>query len=158
MKFSASPIFAALLLVSLAAKAAVTAPSADPDPRRFAGEAAAMLRARGFATLFDRHTFAILVEGRRGSCRLLVGDYNPYGTFADRFDQLARPVGPLRFAYRGALHAQAPKVVPLLDFYMSRELRRVGFHARRHPIVAVAASPGCDLAPFDWGRLAALVD
>lgn len=158
MRFSASLAFAALLLVSLGAKAALTMPAAEPDPRRFAGEAEAMLRARGFATRFERRTFGILVEGRRAGCRLAVGDYTPYGTFADRFDQLARPIGPLRYVYRGAVHARAPKLVPLLDFYLSRELRRVGFPARRHPIAAVAASPGCGLAPFDWSRLAALAD
>jgi hypothetical protein len=158
VRFSASAVFAALLLVSLGAKAALTAPAAEPDPRRFAGEAAAMIRARGFAPRFDRHTFGILVEGRRGGCRLVIGDYTPYGTFADRFDQLAGPIGPLRFVYRGAFHTQAPKVVPLLDFYRVRELRRVGLPALRHPIAAVAASPGCDLAPFDWSRVAAIAD
>jgi hypothetical protein len=117
-----------------------------------------MLRARGFAILFDRRTFGILVDGRRDGCRLVVGDYTPYGTFADRFDQLAEPIGPLRFVYRGAVHAQAPKLVPLLDHYRVRELRRVGLPALRHPIAAVAASPGCDLTPFDWSRLAALAD
>jgi hypothetical protein len=158
VRLSASLLFGALLLVSLGAKAAVTAPSAEPDPRRFAGEAAAMIRARGFAILFEKRTFGILAEGRRGNCRLVVGDYTPYGTFADRFDQLARPIGSLRFVYRGDFHAQAPKLVPLLDFYMFRELRRVGLPALRHPIAAVAASPGCDLTPFDWRRLAALSD
>jgi hypothetical protein len=156
VRFSASLAFAALLLVSLGAKAALTAPAAEPDSRRFAGEAVAMLRARGFATRFEWHTLGVMVEGRRGGCRLLVGDYTPYGTFAVRFDQLARSVGALRFVYRGAFHAQAPKLMPLLDFYRVRELRRVGLPARRHPIAAVAASPGCDLTPFDWSRLAAL--
>lgn len=158
VRSSASAAFAALLLVSLGAKAVLTAPAAEPDSRRFAGEAAAMLRARGFATHFEKRTFGVLVEGRRGDCRLAVGDYTPYGTFADRFDQLARPIGPLRFVYRGASHAQAPKLVPLLDFYMSRELRRVGLATLRHPIAAVAASPGCDLNVVDWSRLAALAD
>lgn len=158
MRFSASLAFAALLLVSLGAKAALTMPAAEPDPLRFADEADAMLRARGFATRFERRTFGVVVEGRRGGCRLAVGDYTPYGTFAERFDQLALPIGPLRFVYRGAVHAKAPKLVPLLDFYMSRELRRVGVRALRHPIAAVAASPACDLASFDWSRLAALAD
>jgi hypothetical protein len=158
VKSSASLAFAALLLVSLGAKAALTAPAEYPDSRRFANEAAAMLRARGFATLSSRRTFGILVEGRRGSCRLRVADYTPYGTYADRFDELAGPVGPLRFVYRGAVQARAPKLVPLLDYYRFRELRRVGLPALRHPIAAVAASPGCDLASFDWSRLGALAD
>jgi hypothetical protein len=156
VRFSASLAFVALLLVSLGAKAAVNAPAGEADSRRFASEAAAMLNAGGFATSFKQRTFGILVEGRRGGCRLAVGDYTPYGTFADRFDQLAAPIGPLRFVYRGAVHAQAPKLVPLLDYYRFRELRRVGLPARRHPIAAVAASPACADVPIDWSRLAAL--
>ncbi|HEX8622759.1 MAG TPA: hypothetical protein VF718_12385 [Allosphingosinicella sp.] len=158
MRFSASFLLAALLLASLGAKAALTAPAPEPDARRFAREVAAMLREGGYVTRFERRTFGILVEGRLGRCRVAVGDYTPYGTFAERFDQLAAPIGPLRFVYRGGFHARAPKLVPLLDFYAVRELRRVGLPALRHPIAAVAASPGCGLARLDWRRVAALAD
>lgn len=157
MKFSASFAFAALLLISLAAKAALIAPAPEPDSHRVAGEAAAMLRDQGFLTAFESRPLGILVHARRGGCRLLVVDYNPYGTFAATIAERARPVGPLRFVYRGELYAQAPKLVPLLDFYVYRELRRVGIGARRHPIAAIAWQ-GCDLARFDWRRLAAMPD
>jgi hypothetical protein len=157
VKFSASLVFAALLLVSLAAKAALIAPAPDPDSRLVAREAAAMLRERGFLTAFERRPLGVLVHGRRGGCRLLVVDYNPYGTFAATIAARSAPVGPLRFAYRGELYRRAPKLVPLIDFYLYRELRRVGISARRHPIAAIA-SRGCDLAGFDWRRLSAFPD
>lgn len=156
VRFSASLAFAALLLVSLAAKAALTAPAPEPDGRRLAVEAAAMLGGQGFVTAFEQRPLGTLVHGRRGDCRLLVGDYTPYGTFADIFAARARPVGPLRFVYRGAFYARAPKLVPLTEFYIYRELRRIGIPARRRPLIAVAASPGCDLRMFDWQGLAAL--
>jgi hypothetical protein len=159
VKFSVASLgFTALLFASLAMKAFLTAPAPEPDSLRFVGEAAAMLGAEHFATGFDRRPFGILVDGRRGGCRLRVGDYSPYGTFADRFAERARPVGPLHFAYRGVLYVRAPKLVPLIDFYIRRELRRVGLPAARHPIAAVAASPGCDVARLDWHRLAAFPD
>lgn len=159
MKYSsASLLFAALLLLSLAAKAASTAPTPTPDPRRFASAAAESLRAEGFAVDFVRRPHGILVYARRGSCRLMAGDYTPYGTFADVFEARARRIGPLRFVYRGVSHDRAPKLVPLLDFYLWREWRRIGLAAPRHPILAVAASPGCEAARLDWTRLSALPD
>jgi hypothetical protein len=155
---SASLVFGALLLVSLAAKAASSAPTPTPDPRRFASAAAESLRAEGFAIEFERRPIGLLVHARRGSCRLMAGDYTPYGTFADVFEARARRLGPLSFVYRGASYGRAPKFVPLLDFYLWREWRRLGLAAPRHPIVAVAASPGCAPATLDWTRLSALPD
>lgn len=157
MRFSASLAFAALLAVSLAAKAALIAPAPEPDSRRVAREAAAMLRDDDYRVAFERRPMGMLVHARRGGCRLLVVDYNPYGTFAPVIAARAAPVGPLRFVYRGELYSKAPKLVPLIDFYLYRELRRVGIDARRHPVAAVA-SQGCDLARFDWRRLAAFPD
>ncbi|MEA3064181.1 MAG: hypothetical protein QOJ27_616 [Sphingomonadales bacterium] len=155
---SASLAFAALLLVTLAAKAMSSAPTPAPDPRRFAAAAAGMLQARGFATAFEPRPLGILIYARRGGCRLMAGDYTPYGTFAEVFAGRARPFGPLRFVYRGVAYDRAPKLVPLTDFYVWRERRRLGIAALRHPIVAVAGTSGCELAGLDWSRLAALPD
>jgi hypothetical protein len=146
-----------LVLVSLAAKAALIAPAPVPNSRRVAIEAAAMLGARGFATAFERRPLGTLLHARREGCRMLLGDYAPSGLFAVTFAERALPVGPLRFVYRGRIYTQAPKLVPVTDFYLYRELRRLGIGAERHPIVAVA-SRGCALPRFDWRRLAALPD
>jgi hypothetical protein len=154
----ASLAFAALLLASLAAKAMSSAPTPKPDPRRFAGAAVRALRADGFATALERRPLGILVHARRGECRLMAGDYTPYGTFAEVFAARSAALGPLRFVYRGQTHVSAPKLIPLLDFYLWREWRRLGLAAPRHPIVAYAASSGCDAASPDWSRLAALPD
>jgi hypothetical protein len=146
-----------LVLVTLAAKAALIAPAPEPNSRRVAIEAAAMLGARGFATAFERRPLGTLLHARRDGCRMLLGDYAPPEIFAVPFAERARPIGPVRFVYRGRIYAKAPKLVPLTDFYLYRELRRLGIGAERHPIVAVA-SRGCALSRFDWGRLAALPD
>lgn len=155
---NASLAFAALLLVSLAAKAMSSAPTPKPDPRRFAGAAVLALKEEGFATALEPRPLGILVHARRGDCRLIAGDYTPYGTFAEVFAARAAALGPLRFVYRGEAHARAPKLLPLLDFYLWRERRRLGLAAPRHPIVAYAASSGCGSASPDWSRLAALPD
>ena len=159
MRYSpASLAFAALLLASLAAKLALSAPTPVPDPARFGREAEAMLARQHFATAPELRPLGMLVHARRGDCRLMLGDYSPYGTFADVIAARAGAVGPLRFVYRGAFFDRAPKLVPLTDFYLWREQRRLGLAAPRHPIVAVAASPRCRVESLDWRRLAALPD
>jgi len=62
----------------------------------------------------------------------------------------------LRFAYRGRVYDSAPKLRPLFAYFAARELRRIGVAAPRTPIVAYAASAGCDLRGLQWQRVAVL--
>jgi hypothetical protein len=148
---AASLVLAAALALSLGGKllANGTAPEADQD--LFAARAEAALEAAGYRAVRDRRPFGILVHGRRGACRAMIGDYTPYGTFEDVFAQRAAPIGPLRFAWRGTISAEAPKLLPLGLFYLRREAVRVGLAVPRNPIAALALSPNCpapDLTPL----------
>jgi hypothetical protein len=157
VKFSrASAAFAALLAISLASKAAVNVVPREPSPVTFARAASAMLRDGGYRVSLEPRNFAIIVHGARAACRLSLTDYTPYGTFADPIAAFARPIGRLSFAYRGRFYDHPPKVMPLTDYYLVRELRRIGIDAPRRPIVAVAAAPGCALGLLDWRRLTEL--
>ena len=157
MKYSAaSLVFVGLLLASLAGKLLAVAPAAAPDEELFAARAANLLRANGFAVRFERRPLGILTYGDRPGCRMMIGDYTPYGTFADIFAKRAEPIGPLAFAWRGETSREAPKLVPLTFFYLRRELLRLRMAAPRLPIAAVAASPGCDIRSLDWMALATL--
>ncbi|MDB5691384.1 MAG: hypothetical protein JWO81_447 [Alphaproteobacteria bacterium] len=157
MKSSAvNSAFALLLAASLAGKLLAERRAPEPDRSLFYAEAAGLLRQNGFDVSPEPHRFEILLRARSPGCTLLVGDYTPYGTFAEAFRQLAAPVGPLRFAWRGRSYERAPKLRPLLEYYGQRELRRIGLATARTPIVAFAASPGCDLSRISWQRLAIL--
>ena len=151
-----SAAFGLLLLASLGGKLLANGPEPQPDQRLFAARAAALLRANGFATTSQARPLGILTHGRKPGCRIMVGDYTPYGTFADVFARHAAPIGPLRFAWRGTVHEEAPKLVPLGTFYLRREALRIGIAAPRSPIAAFAASPGCNTEALDWTRLASL--
>ena len=155
MRFSAViSVLAAALLMSLGAKLLANGPAAEPDQRLFAFRAEALLRAAGYEAVQDRRPFGILVYGRKQGCRAMIGDYTPYGTFADIFAQRAAPIGPLRFAWRGAVYEGAPKLLPLGEFYFRREAVRIGMNVPRAPIAAIALSPGCAMP--DLSGLAAL--
>jgi hypothetical protein len=79
--------------------------------------------------------------------------YEPYGTSLSYYQEQAAEVGPLTFVYRNQQYSRAPKLEPLLRFYVSRELARARLRASRWPIVAVAASSGCDLNAIAWDRV-----
>lgn len=153
-----SAAFAALLALSLAVKLVASTGDPSPDPTVFAGRAAAMLRAGGFRVMVQPRMFGFLVYGLRGECRTMLGEYAAHGTFAVLIGEAARPIGQLRYRYRDRVYPDPPKAAPLIDFYLVRELRRVGVAARRHPVMAVAASPACDLRALDWRPLASTGD
>ncbi len=155
MKFSprARLALAAVLVATLGLKALWTRASSDGDPALFNREAAAMLRAGGFAVAGDGHFLA--ARGGNG-CRLILADYRLDGMLSEALAVAAQPVGPIRYVTRGRISDRLFKPTALLAFYVERELRRSGLAHERHPIVAVAASPACALDRLDWQRLAAL--
>ena len=152
----ASAVFAALLALTLAAKFVMVAEPASADNRLFALTAAQVLAAGGFQIRTEQRPMGLILFGERGNCRVLIADYTPYGTFAPVVARLAAPIGPVHFLWRGARYEAAPKLRPLMQFYLQRELRRIGFDVWRSPLVAVAASPGCALDNLAWDRLEAL--
>jgi hypothetical protein len=145
-----SLLFAIVLALGLGGKIASNRPVPEPDlgPFRAAGER--LLRAQGFTVWKDP---AGPLRGRRGECRVLLGDYSPYGTFADLYAEMAEPVGPIQYVFRGSVYARPPKLRPLIEFYLERELRRVGYGPPRHPVAAVAVTPGCALDAGRWQSL-----
>lgn len=152
----ASAAFAALLALTLAAKFLAVAEPAPADPGLFALTAAQILAGGGFQTEVWQRPMGPVLFGRRGACRVLVAEYSPYGTFAPVVARLAAPVGPVHYRWRGQSYDRAPKLQPLMLFYLQRELRRIGIEVARSPIVAIGASPGCALDGLDWGRLESL--
>jgi hypothetical protein len=43
---------------------------------------------------------------------------------------------------------------PLVEFFLWRELNRIGIDSARVPIIAVILSPRCDAAALPWQRVA----
>ena len=127
-----------------------------PDEGLFATRAAALLESSGFAASSERRPLGMAVYGTRGNCRLMVREYDAHGTFAQSHAQVARRVGPLRFVYRGTISDHAPKLMPLTEYFVARELRRIGLPVPRAPILAVSATDGCSLDAVRWDELSTL--
>jgi hypothetical protein len=151
-----SLLFSVALLVSIGAKAAATSGDPQPDFNATVDATRQMLTNAGFeAGVRHRARLpAIVVEAQAGDCRLLAGEYPADHTLADAYQALVRPDARLLYAYRGELHASAPRTRPLVDFFLWRELNRIGIGTARVPIVALILSPGCDAAALPWERVA----
>jgi hypothetical protein len=149
-------ILAASLLLTLGVKLLWTRDAPVPDDALFVATAEETLRAQGFRTDRIVRRFGTIVRGARGGCRLMVGDYPANGMFAEPLAAESRGIGTMRFVWRGEVSAQAPKLRPLLEFYVKRELGRLGFRAERRPILAIAANAACAGVAIDWTALATL--
>jgi len=146
------PALALLLGLSLAGKAAWSAPAPEPDPRGPAEAARDVLARAGFSTRIlelDRSP-RILAEGVRGRCIILAGDWPPHGTFADVYRNLGSRLGTLSFVRHGSVTSEPPKLRALAEFYLWREQRRIGIAAARAPVIAVASTPDCDVQSLGW--------
>lgn len=139
-----------LLVLSLGLKLAASRSEPLPDQRLFASQVSRFLEREGYSTAAELRPLGMMVTARRDGCRLAVRDYPPHGTLAHTYARLARPVGPLHFVYRGKVSDRAPKLLPLIEYFAGRELRRMGIAAPRAPILAVAASRGCDIGCLRW--------
>lgn len=151
-------LLAILLALSLGGKLAASGATPEVDPAETAQAIERMLAREGFdaRVVETRRAPQAYAVAARGACRLIAGEYAPHSTTRDVYRRLAAPLGRLQFAHRGTLHHDEPKLLGLLDYYRWRELRRVSIAAARRPIIAVAASPGCDARRLPWQDLAEL--
>lgn len=157
MRYStASLLLAAVLAVSLAGKLAAGRPLPTPDDRRALARAAQIATSAGYrARLIRRERApALAVVAERGDCHMLIGHYPPFGGLANAYRTLARPPRDrIHFIYRDTVFASAPKLIPLAEHYATRELRRIGLDVTRSPMLAVVASPACEVEQLPWNDL-----
>jgi hypothetical protein len=143
-------MLAGLLVLSLGLKLAASRSEPLPDGQLFASQVSRFLERDGYSTATELRPLGMMVTAQRDGCRLAIRNYPPHGTLAETYVRLARPIGPLHFVYRGRVSDRAPKLVPLTEYFIGRELRRLGVAAPRAPILAVAASPACDITHLRW--------
>ena len=158
MTFSAArelPLIA-LLALGLLLKVATNGADTAQNPQLVGTRVAEMLTANGLESQHAVYPIGPEILANKGACRMVVWEYSPHGTTANVLEELARPYGSLRYAFRGKLYSRPPKVEPLIDFFSWREMKRLGIDAARSPVLAIAASPGCNVDRFNWGQVAKL--
>lgn len=157
MKFSrVSAFFLLFLVVSLALKIGIDPEPGDVSHARVEHELIAMLEQQGYRVSVEQRSWSPLVRGSKPGCNILIAMRDPDGATKDRIADLARPVGPLHYVYRGAITAEPPSLDPMIRGRIVRQIRQFGIRMGRSPVLAVAASPTCDLKQLLWSRLASM--
>ena len=146
----AAALFGVVALGSLGLKLANLRAEPRVDSERFGAAIVVRLHAAGFEAWPDGVGRHLRLMARRGACRLKAREFPPHGTLQDAYVELGHAVGPTRYAYRSAWLAAPPKMRPLLDYYVQRELARIGIDVPRRPIVAVAVGTACTAVRASW--------
>jgi hypothetical protein len=156
VRYSASLAFGALLAATLAGKLMAADAAPPPDEALFFRTAAGVAARAGLTPRLGRTRLGRVLYAGAPGCALAVREAVEGSTFAPAYTRLARDVGPVSYAYRGEVTAEAPNALAAADHQLWRGLHRLGIATRRHPVAAVAASPGCAGRKFDWSPLASL--
>lgn len=156
MKYSISLGFGALLAATLGGKLMAANASPPPDEALFLRTAAEVAAKAGLTPSLGRTKLGPVLRARAPGCTLAVREAFEGATFAPAYSRLARDVGPVTYFYRGRASAEAPNALAAADHQLWRGLHRLGLATRRHPVAAVAMSPGCAGRTFDWSPLQSL--
>ncbi len=141
-----------LVLLSLAGKVASNRQDQKNDAfeQNFATSVVRQLSEAGFTTTVEQWPTGVALQAQRDACRMWVRENNPHGTMRNIYDELAKPVGPLLYIYRGASFQKPPKLDPMLRFFFNREMAHLGIATSRFPVYAVALSAACDISSIAW--------
>jgi hypothetical protein len=156
VRFSAKLGFAALLAATLAGKLLARDAAPPRDEGLFLGTAAAVAAKAGLTPRLGRSKLGPVLHAEAPGCTLMLREATEGSTFAPAYSRLAESVGPVVYVYRGQASADAPNVLATVDHQLWRGLHRLGIATRRHPVVAVATSSGCEARSFDWSPLESL--
>ena len=98
--------------------------------------------------------YPIGASGRSGGCQLLIGEVTFQGWQRYIPRRIASDGDQVYFFFRGDMYRDQPVWLTRLSGYWNTLLRNLGFKAPVEPILAIVASPPCDLNAMPWQELA----
>jgi hypothetical protein len=118
----------------------------------FTLRAAAVLQGHQFVTQVLPAGNAIYraVAGRNGSCQLTVASIAAHGWERDSIWRSARPGDQVLFIYHGRRYPDQPVWRTWADYYLNRATRLIAQAKPLAPVVALIASPDCDVSAMRW--------
>ena len=155
VKHSHGPKFflAVALALTLALKLLLYREPAPADDDVLGKTVAAFLLQHGFESRLDKRVDGVFIHANAGKCRMLISEAVPQGWNRSSIELWAKSVGRLTYVFDGAVHVNAPFLVPMLDEYWTRVRIKMGVSPNRHPILAVAASDDCAVEALPWWKL-----
>jgi len=93
-------------------------------------------------------------SGRSDSCQLLITEVAFQGWDGDFFRRVVSEEDQFFFFFRDHKYQDQPVWLTRLSGYWISFLRNLGFNAAVEPILAIVASPSCDLNAMPWQEVA----
>jgi hypothetical protein len=93
-------------------------------------------------------------SGRSGGCQLLITEVAYQGWERDLFRRMVSEEEQFFFFFRGHRYQDQPVWLTRLSGYWNSFFRKLGFNTPVEPVLAIAASPPCDLNAMPWQELA----
>lgn len=140
----------AILVVglSLAIKLAVLDVAVAEDQRGALRDLEAALAGQGYTASVPRADLPI-VRAERGACSFTARVLDPHGLFRDT-ELLKLPKGwRVSYGWRGGWQADLPRLGPLVEYYVTRQVARFGVQARHAPVIMLSAAPVCPPLPAE---------
>jgi len=133
---------ALMIVVSLGLKLAVLDVAVEEDQRAAVQALVTALAGQGYVAEVPRADLPI-AKAQKSACNLTARILDPHGIFRDT-ELLKLPRGwSVAYSWRGTWQTSLPRLGPLVEYYIARQLARFGAAARHAPVIMLSIQPGC---------------
>jgi hypothetical protein len=133
-----------VIVVSLALKLPVLDVAVAEDQAAALRDLGGDLGGQGYKVAVPRADLPI-VRGELGECSFTARILDPHGIYRDT-ELLKLPPGwSVAYGWRGKWHQSLPRLGPLVEYYVARQLARFGVSAEHAPVIMVSSQGGCAL-------------
>jgi len=94
-----------------------------------------------------------IIRATTASCHLQIGRLTPDGSNRDLIRHIAAGTDRSFVVFRGAVYAQQPILLTVLNYLWSRFLRELGLIRHIAPVITVAVNSSCNAERLPWGEL-----
>ena len=130
--------------LSLALKLSVLGVTVEEDQPAALRDLRAALISQGYGVTIPRADLPI-VRAERAGCAITARVLDPHGIYRDT-ELLKLPQGwTVAYGWRGEWQDSLPRLGPLVEYYLARQLARFGVGARHAPVVMLSRAADCAL-------------
>ena len=94
-----------------------------------------------------------IIRATTAACHLQIGRLTPDGSNRDLIRHIAAGTDRSFVVFRGAVYAQQPILLTVLNYLWSRFLRELGLIRHIAPVITVAVNSSCNAERLPWGEL-----
>jgi hypothetical protein len=140
-----------MLLVALGWKIAIQ----PDDPNYLKEDLIKFLERNHFSVVVtdEMVNYTPIIRATTASCHLQIGRLTPDGSNRDLIRHIAAGTDRSFVVFRGAVYAQLPVLLTVLNYLWSRFLRELGLIRHIAPVITVAVNSSCNAERLPWGEL-----